>query len=50
MQDRYSRRAAERVNQKKRNVAKKEYEQTVVSLVNFVHRRDPRVTVAKQFK
>ncbi|KAH9599606.1 DnaJ domain [Trypanosoma melophagium] len=41
--DRASRRMAERVNQKARGAAKKEYIQTVQTLVRFVYRRDPRV-------
>ncbi|KEG13193.1 chaperone DNAJ protein [Trypanosoma grayi] len=34
---------AERINQKARTAAKKEYAQTVQSLAQFVYRRDPRV-------
>ncbi|RNC39079.1 putative chaperone DNAJ protein [Trypanosoma cruzi] len=41
--DRASRRMAERINQKARAAAKKEYVQTVQSLARFVYRRDPRV-------
>ncbi|ESL11429.1 hypothetical protein TRSC58_00819 [Trypanosoma rangeli SC58] len=41
--DRASRRMAERINQKARAAAKKEYIQTVQSLARFVYRRDPRV-------
>lgn len=43
MEDRYSRRMADRINQKARASAKKEYTNTVISLAQFVHRRDPRV-------
>ncbi|CCW71014.1 unnamed protein product [Phytomonas sp. Hart1] len=43
MKDRYSRRMADRINQKGRSSARKEYMQTVQSLVNFINRRDPRV-------
>lgn len=43
MEDRYSRRAAERINTKARNNAKKEYIQNVRELAQFVYRRDPRV-------
>ncbi|RNF27663.1 chaperone DNAJ protein [Trypanosoma conorhini] len=41
--DRASRRMAERINQKARAAAKKDYIQTVQSLARFVYRRDPRV-------
>ncbi|AAZ10264.1 chaperone protein DNAj, putative [Trypanosoma equiperdum] len=41
--DRASRRMAERINQKLRTSAKKEYVQIVQGLTRFVHRRDPRV-------
>lgn len=41
--DRASRRMAERINQKARAAAKKEYVQIVQSLARFVYRRDPRV-------
>ncbi|KAG8341011.1 DnaJ domain [Trypanosoma vivax] len=41
--DRRSRRMADRINQKARAAAKKEYVQTVQSLAQFVYRRDPRV-------
>lgn len=43
MEDRYSRRMADRINQKARTSAKKEYVQTVQSLANYLYRRDPRV-------
>lgn len=43
MEDRYSRRMADRINQKARGSAKKEYVQTVQSLANYLYRRDPRV-------
>lgn len=43
MEDRYSRRMADRINQKSRSSARKEYLQTVENLVQFVYRRDPRV-------
>eukprot|EP00796_Vickermania_ingenoplastis_P009247 gene9247-6500_t len=43
MEDRYSRRAAERINTKARNGAKKEFVQNVRELAQFVYRRDPRV-------
>ncbi|CCW64315.1 unnamed protein product [Phytomonas sp. EM1] len=43
MKDRYSRRMAERINQKVRSSARKEYVQTVQGLANFLYRRDPRV-------
>ncbi|EPY31854.1 DnaJ like protein subfamily A member 5 [Strigomonas culicis] len=43
MEDRYTRRAADRINQKARSSAKKEYVQNVQSLAQFVYRRDPRV-------
>lgn len=47
MEDRYSRRMADRINQKARSAAKKEYVQTVQSLIQFIHRRDPRVKEAQ---
>lgn len=43
MEDRYSRRAADRINVKARNAAKKEYVQNIRDLANFLYRRDPRV-------
>lgn len=43
MEDRYSRRAADRINTKARNNAKKEYMKTIQELAQFVYRRDPRV-------
>ncbi|EPY39970.1 DnaJ like protein subfamily A member 5 [Angomonas deanei] len=43
MEDRYSRRAADRINQKARATAKKEYQQNVRSLAQFIYKRDPRV-------
>lgn len=45
MEDRYSRRMADRINMKARAVAKKEYVQTVQNLATFLYRRDPRVKV-----
>lgn len=41
--DRYSRRAADRINIKARNAAKKEYVNNVRELAQFAYRRDPRV-------
>lgn len=43
MEDRYARRAAERINMKARSSAKKEYLQNIRDLAQFVYRRDPRV-------
>lgn len=48
MEDRYSRRAAERINTKARNGAKKEFTQNVRDLAQFVYRRDPRVEAEMQ--
>lgn len=44
IEDRYSRRAAERINTKARSNAKKEYVQNIRDLAQFIYRRDPRVT------